>query len=127
MASVATMKYFVVSSALPGPIRKSSRWMVAADGGDHQDRVRLLRVERAVRHVGDREVLDDLSALQREVADLVLLMRRLVRGDERPHGGVDTAIAATAAASATMRIGRTSCGQAGQRVAQRRRASIDIE
>ena len=26
MASVATMKYLVVSSALPGPIRKSSRW-----------------------------------------------------------------------------------------------------
>ena len=25
MASVATTKYFVVSSALPGPIRKSSR------------------------------------------------------------------------------------------------------
>jgi hypothetical protein len=26
MASVATMKYLEVSRALPGPIRKSSRW-----------------------------------------------------------------------------------------------------
>ena len=26
MASVATMKYLLVSSALPGPMRKSSRW-----------------------------------------------------------------------------------------------------
>jgi hypothetical protein len=26
MASVATTKYLLVSSALPGPIRKSSRW-----------------------------------------------------------------------------------------------------
>ncbi len=26
IASVATMKYLVVSSALPGPIRKSRRW-----------------------------------------------------------------------------------------------------
>ena len=52
--------------------------MIAADGRHHQDRVRLLRVQRAVRDVGDREVLDHLPALQREVADPVLLVRRLV-------------------------------------------------
>ena len=40
IASVATMKYFVVSSALPG--RSGSRaGVVAADRGDHEDGVRL--------------------------------------------------------------------------------------
>jgi hypothetical protein len=42
----------------------------------------------AVRDVGDREVLEDLAALQREIADPVGLMRRLLRcvGESR-YGG----------------------------------------
>src|SRR5437588_770443 len=52
--------------------------MIAADRRDHQDGIRFLFVELAVRDVGDREVLDDFAALKGEIADLVGLMRRLV-------------------------------------------------
>src|SRR5262249_61500016 len=54
--------------------------MVAAEGRDHQDGVRLAGVQRAVGDIGYREILDDLAALQREIADPIELVRRLVRG-----------------------------------------------
>src|SRR5258705_405356 len=60
-----------------------------AGGGRRQERVRLLRVERGVRRVGDREVLDDVGALQREIADPVLLVRRLVRAMGEGDGRVE--------------------------------------
>jgi hypothetical protein len=53
--------------------------MVAADRRHHQDRVGFLLVQRAVGDVGDREILDHLAAFQRQVADLVGLVRWLVR------------------------------------------------
>jgi hypothetical protein len=52
--------------------------MVAADCGDHQDRIRFLRVQRAMRDIGDSEIFDDLAALQIEITDIVKLMRWLV-------------------------------------------------
>ena len=64
---------------LAGADQEIEAVMIAADGGDHQDRVRFLLVELAVRDVGDREVLDDFAGLELEIADLVGLMRRLVR------------------------------------------------
>jgi hypothetical protein len=45
--------------------------MIAADRGDHQDRIRLPGVERAMRDVGDGEVLDRLAALDRKIADAI--------------------------------------------------------
>src|SRR5262249_56527667 len=51
--------------------------MIAADGRHHQDGVRFVSVERAMRHIGDREVLDDLPAFEREVSNAIELVRRL--------------------------------------------------
>ena len=63
---------------LAGADEEVQAMVVAADGGDHQHGVGLLRVQRAVRHVRDGEVLDDLAALERELAEPVLLVRRLI-------------------------------------------------
>jgi len=52
--------------------------VIAADGGHHQDGIALVGVELAVRHVGNREILDHLAAFQLEVAHAVKLVRRLL-------------------------------------------------
>src|SRR5436309_1469252 len=49
--------------------------MVAGQRRHHEDRVRLPGVERAVGDVGDREILDDLAALQLEIPHRVGLVR----------------------------------------------------
>jgi hypothetical protein len=67
--------------------------MIARDRRHHQDRVRFLRIERAMGDIGDREILDRLPALELEVAFGKGLVRRLLRrvGGCRPrqreHGG----------------------------------------
>ena len=62
--------------------------VVAADRSDHQDRVRLLRVQLAVRHIGDGKVLDHIAALELQVAELSDLVGRLVGTvREREAGG----------------------------------------
>src|SRR5262245_50438571 len=60
--------------------------MVAADRGHHEDRVRLARVQRAVRDVGDAEVSDRAAALELEVAHAVRLVR-WISGRMRCGGG----------------------------------------
>jgi hypothetical protein len=69
---------------LAGTDQEVEAMVVPRQRRDHQDGVRLLGIERAMRHVGDGEILDDLAALQGEVADLVELMGRIagtVSGD----------------------------------------------
>ena len=53
--------------------------MVAADRRHHEDRVRFFSVQRSMRDIGDREVLDHIAALQFEIADPIELMWRLIR------------------------------------------------
>ena len=64
---------------LAGADEKIEPMMIAAHRRDHQDRIRFLGVERAMRHIGDGEILDRLAALERKIADAIELMRRLVR------------------------------------------------
>jgi len=64
---------------LAGADQEVEPMVIPGQRRDHQDGIRLLGVERAVRHVGDGEVLDDLSALQLEVTDLVELVGRIAR------------------------------------------------
>jgi hypothetical protein len=102
--------------------------MIAADGGDHEDGVRLLRVQGAVRHVGDREVLDRLAALQLEVADFVLLVARLIgavgqRGGGVEHQGGEADGEREASMHASPPV--ATRGQAARR--SKRRATSDIE
>jgi hypothetical protein len=49
----------------------------------------LFGVERAVGHVRDGEVLDDLAALELEVAERMRLVRRIVGTVRRSGGGED--------------------------------------
>src|SRR6476661_453584 len=53
--------------------------MIAADRRHHEDRVRFFSVQRSMRDIGDREVLDHIAALQFEIADPIELMWRLIR------------------------------------------------
>jgi hypothetical protein len=64
---------------LAGADHEVDAMMVAAHSRHHQDRVGSAGVERAVRDIGNREVLDRLAALQCEIAFAVELMRRLLR------------------------------------------------
>ena len=52
--------------------------MIAADRRHHEDRVRFFSVQRSMRDIGDREVLDHIAALQFEIADPIELMWRLI-------------------------------------------------
>jgi hypothetical protein len=53
--------------------------VVTGDGGDHQDGIGFLLVKRAMRDVRDAKVLDHLAAFEFEVADLIELVRSVVR------------------------------------------------
>ena len=77
IASVATMKYLVGVQGLARTDEEVEAMVVPRQRCDHQDGVRPPGVERAVRHVGDGEILDDLAALQGEVAHLVELVGRI--------------------------------------------------
>jgi hypothetical protein len=72
---------------LAGADEEVQAMVVAADGGDHQDGGGLLRVQRAVRDVRDGEVLDDLAALERELAEPGLLVWRLIGPVRNPRQG----------------------------------------
>src|SRR5262245_28541603 len=52
--------------------------MIAADGGHHQDCIGFLGVQHPVCDVGDGKILDNLAALELEVAHLIELVRGLI-------------------------------------------------
>jgi hypothetical protein len=53
--------------------------MISRDRRHHQDGVGFVGIQRAVGHIGDREVLDHFTAFEREVSLAVELVRWLLR------------------------------------------------
>jgi hypothetical protein len=95
MASVQMMKYFEAIQRLARPDQVVDAVVVAAERGDHQHGIRLLLVQLAVRDIGDREVLDRLTALEPEVAQRVQLVGGIVGAMGK--GGAAASVSASAA------------------------------
>ena len=63
---------------LARPDHEVEPMVVSREGGDHQDGVGPLRVQRPVGDIRDREVTDDLTALELEIAHGMTLVGRLI-------------------------------------------------